>query len=78
MPEIVKSCDILILDSSDYMDRVWCYTELFVWLTKLVEIESQLFGERIFGSVVSRRTPDERAAFPFKVSPLAPEKLANV
>jgi len=60
LPEIVKSCDILILDSSDYMDRVWCYTELFVWLTKLVEIESQLFGERIFGSVVSRRTPATR------------------
>jgi hypothetical protein len=40
LPEIVKSCDLLIIDSPDYLDRVWCYTELFVWLCKLAEISS--------------------------------------
>lgn len=40
LPEIVKSCDLLIIDSPDYLERVWCYTELFVWLCKMAEISS--------------------------------------
>jgi hypothetical protein len=61
LPEIVKSCDLMILESADYMGRVWCYTELLVWLTKLIELQEQLFGQAIFSSALSRRaqtTPD--------------------
>jgi hypothetical protein len=38
LPEIVKSCDLMILYSPDYMTRAWCYSELFVWLCKLAEV----------------------------------------
>jgi hypothetical protein len=53
LPEIVKSCDFMILHSPDYMDRVWCYTELFVWLSKIAEQSShnKLQGRPLFESV---------------------------
>lgn len=38
LPEIVKSCDLMILYSPDYMTRAWCFSELFVWLCKLAEV----------------------------------------
>lgn len=50
LPEIVKSCDLLLLCSPDYLDRAWCYAEIFVWLCRLnatrftkIHRESQLF-----------------------------------
>ncbi|MGE3958021.1 MAG: hypothetical protein AB7H96_14975 [Vicinamibacterales bacterium] len=54
LPEIVKSCDLLVLDSPDYMERVWCYTELFVWLTKIAEVSDNLTGRPLFDSVLTR------------------------
>lgn len=38
LPGIVKSCDLMILHSPDYLSRAWCFSELFVWLCKLAEI----------------------------------------
>jgi hypothetical protein len=39
LPEIVKSCDLMILHSPDYLSRAWCYSELFVWLCKIAEVQ---------------------------------------
>jgi hypothetical protein len=36
--DVVKSCDLLVIYSPDYMSRVWCYTELFTWLCKVREV----------------------------------------
>ena len=60
LPEIVKSCDLMILHSPDYMDRVWCYTELFVWLSKIAEqsSHSKLQGRPLFESIQTRKTKD--------------------
>ena len=38
LPELVKSCELMILDSPDYIERAWCYTEFCIWLCKLKEI----------------------------------------
>jgi hypothetical protein len=38
LTELVKSCELLILHSSDYLTRAWCYAELFVWLCKIAEM----------------------------------------
>ena len=55
LAEVVKSCDLLVLDSPDYIGRAWCYAELFVWLTKVAEVGStdNLEGSGIFRSVLS-------------------------
>ena len=53
LPNLVKSCELMIIDSPDYIERVWCHAELTVWLCKLAEIRavntalprSRLFGE---------------------------------
>lgn len=60
LPEIVKSCDLMILQSPDYMDRVWCYTELFVWLSKIAEqsFHSKLHGRPLFESIQTRNAKD--------------------
>jgi hypothetical protein len=54
LPEIVKSCDLMILHSPDYINRVWCYTELFVWLTKIAEIGDNLTGRPLYDSILTR------------------------
>jgi hypothetical protein len=36
LPGILKSCDLTVLCSSDYLERAWCYSELFVWLCRLI------------------------------------------
>ncbi len=46
LSNIVKSCDLMILYSEDYPNRVWCYTEIFVWLCKLVDIDSTCYDEK--------------------------------
>lgn len=65
LPEIVKSCDLMILESPDYIERVWCYTELFVWLCKIAEVGPfrNLRGSPLFDSVLARnadQTPFQR------------------
>ena len=55
LTEIVKSCDLMILHSPDYMERVWCYTELFVWLSKLSEVINIVHGKRPFDSILTQR-----------------------
>lgn len=56
LSQIVKSCDLLILYSQDYLDRVWCYTEIFVWLAKVAEqnSHSKLIGRPLFDSILTR------------------------
>jgi len=56
LPEIVKSCDLMILESPDYVKRVWCYTELFVWLCKIAEVGPlrNLRGSPLFDSILAR------------------------
>jgi hypothetical protein len=55
LAEVVKSCDLLVLDSPDYVGRAWCYAELFVWLTKVAEVgfTDNLKDSRIFRSPLS-------------------------
>lgn len=55
LAEVLKSCDLLVLDSPDYINRAWCYSELFVWLAKVAEVRSteNLEGSGIFRSVLS-------------------------
>lgn len=55
LAEVVKSCDLLVLDSPDYVGRAWCYAELFVWLTKVAEVgfTDNLDGSGIIRSVLS-------------------------
>lgn len=55
IPGIVKSCDLLVLSSPDYLRRLWCYTELFIWLCMLHERDSFALGDHgLFRSVQSR------------------------
>jgi hypothetical protein len=56
LAEILKSCDLMILDSPDYINRAWCYTELFVWLCKVAEVgyTENLEGSGIFESIQTR------------------------
>ena len=65
LAEVVKSCDLLVLDSPDYVGRVWCYAELFVWLAKVAEVgfTVNLKGSGIFRSVLSDHlfTDDQRS-----------------
>ena len=59
LAEIVKSCDLLVLDSPDYIGRAWCYAEICVWLTKLAEVgHGGRYG--IFQSVLTRHLLTER------------------
>jgi hypothetical protein len=55
LAEVVKSCDLLVLDSPDYIGRAWCYAEVFVWLTKVAEVgfTDNLEGSGIFRSVLT-------------------------
>ncbi|MGC4080882.1 MAG: hypothetical protein QM736_01870 [Vicinamibacterales bacterium] len=72
LPEIVKSCDLLILDSPDYLGRVWCYTELFVWLTKVAEVSDNLHGRPLFESALT-----QRSAGPLRPAPQAHGELRS-
>jgi hypothetical protein len=54
LPNLVKSCELMIIDSPDFIERVWCHAELTVWLCKLAEIRavnSALPRSRLFGEV---------------------------
>ncbi|HEY2819027.1 MAG TPA: hypothetical protein VGK44_18050 [Casimicrobiaceae bacterium] len=51
LAEVVKSCDLLVLDSPDYSGRAWCFAELFVWLSKLAEVN---YADAFEGSGVAR------------------------
>lgn len=61
LPEIIKSCDLLMIYSPDYMTRAWCFTELFVWLCKIAEVGFTHIDERskLFRSVQTRRLVSE-------------------
>ena len=56
LPEVVKSCDLMIVYSPDYITRAWCYSELFVWLCKLAEVGFTFNDNRsrLFRSVQTR------------------------
>jgi len=57
MSEIVKSCDLLILYTEDYLDRVWCYTEIVVWMCRVAAAGSRYNDDqtRLFRSALTRQ-----------------------
>jgi hypothetical protein len=70
IPDIAKSCDLMIVHSPDYMLRVWCYTELFVWLCKLAEVRFTHNDPKtkLFRSVQTRHLVKEGGTFTNEVT----------
>ncbi|MCP2250775.1 hypothetical protein [Lentzea aerocolonigenes] len=62
LAEVVKNCDLLVLDSPDYLDRAWCYAEILVWLCKIAEIHFTRTDSRtnLFRTVQTRHLVKER------------------